>query len=121
MLSLNISNQWSVQQSPARVCDEDVSAASLLGDGIVQGVPLFQLRMPLGDFLSDRELEYYISYEKPVLSTYAKKVKPIVIAILMDPISNHWTPCCSVIPHSGIEVAEDDQFVPWYNGGDEVI
>lgn len=75
--------------------------------------------MPPSGLLLGREDD--IGYEKLVLRTYAEKAKPLVIAVPMSLISDHWTPCCSVIPHSSIEVTKDDQFVPWCNGRDEFI
>lgn len=56
-----------------------------------------------------------------MISTYDEKAKPFDITISMAPVSDHWTPHCSVILHLGTEVAKDDQFVPWCNRGDEVI
>lgn len=97
------------------VYDEDVSVVSLLGNRIVQGVSLFGLRMPPDGLLSGRELEDGIGYEKLMLSTYAEKAKPIVIAVSMLPVSDHWTSCCSIIPHLVIELTEDDQFAPWFH------
>lgn len=67
------------------------------------------------------QLEDGSGYEKIVLSTYAEKVKSVVIGVPMPSVSNRRTPCYSVILYSGIEVTEDDQFVSCCNEGDEII
>lgn len=39
-----------------------------------------------------------IGYEKPVLITYAKKAKPVVIAVPKASVSDHWTPRAETFP-----------------------
>lgn len=76
----------------------------------VHVLTLIELRTPRGVLLTGRKLEDDIGYERFMLSTYAKKAKPVVIAASMDPVFDHWTIHCNIIPHSGVEVTEDDQF-----------
>lgn len=63
-------------------CDEDVSTVSL-SDGILQSVTLFGSRMPPGDLQNGRRQDDGICHEKLVISGYAEKAKPIVIAVPM--------------------------------------
>lgn len=86
--------------SADRACDENVSLSRDGKDQVVHGS-----RMLPGVLQSDREMEDSISYEKLMLSTYAEKAKPVVIALPMGYVSDHWNSCFSFIPHSDIKVA----------------
>lgn len=67
--------------------DEDVTEVSLSDDVIVQGVLLFGSRMLPGGLLLGIDS---IGYGKFMHSTYAEKTKPVLIAVSMVPVSDHW-------------------------------